>query len=165
MLDQIFSTDEIPNYKVYEIAHKVVADYMLKRNCKIDLVASELGTTTGVLYRQLNPKDTQMPLSIDRIISITKLTDDKRIIEEINKEFDLVSVPIVKENSTISNINILVDIANIENNDVFKIIKKVLEDDKITIAEKEEVLKEIYEAEKANAILKDSVEHIKLKDS
>ena len=165
MLDQIFSTDEIPNYKVYEIAHKVVADYMLKRNCKIDLVASELGTTTGVLYRQLNPKDTQMPLSIDRIISITKLTDDKRIIEEINKEFDLVSVPIVKENSTISNINILVDIANIENNDVFKIIKKVLEDDKITIAEKEEVLKEIYEAEKANAILKDSVMHIKLKDS
>ena len=106
-----------------------------------------------------------MPLSIDRIIAITKLTNDKRIIEEINKEFDLVSVPIVKENSTISNINILVDIANIENNDVFKIIKKVLEDDKITIAEEEEVLKEIYEAEKANAMLKDSVFHTITKDS
>ena len=165
MLTNIFASDELPNFKIYEVAHKVVSDYMEKKRCKIDLVASELETTTGVLYRQLNPKDTQMPLSIDRIIAITKLTNDKRIIEGINKEFDLVSVPIVKENSTISNINILVDIANIENNDVFKIIKKVLEDDKITIAEKEEVLKDIYEAEKAIAMLKDSVLHTTTKDS
>ena len=165
MLNDIFASDELPNFKIYEVAHKVVADYMEKRRCKIDLVASELETTTGVLYRQLNPKDTQMPLSIDRIIAITKLTNDKRIIEEINKEFDLVSVPIVKENSTISNINILVDIANIENNDVFKIIKKAVEDEIITNDEKNEILKEIYEAQKANTILKEGVLNTQTKDS
>ena len=165
MLNDIFASDELPNFKIYEVAHKVVADYMEKRRCKIDLVASELETTTGVLYRQLNPKDTQMPLSIDRIIAITKLTNDKRIIEEINKEFDLVSVPIVKENSTISNINILVDIANIENNDVFKIIKKAVEDKIITNDEKNEILKEIYEAQKANTILKEGVLNTQTKDS
>ena len=165
MLNDIFASDELPNFKIYEVAHKVVSDYMEKRRCKIDLVASELETTTGVLYRQLNPKDTQMPLSIDRIIAITKLTNDKRIIEEINKEFDLVSVPIVKENSTISNINILVDIANIENNDVFKIIKKAVEDEIITNDEKNEILKEIYEAQKANTILKEGVLNTQTKDS
>ena len=165
MLNDIFASDELPNFKIYEVAHKVVADYMEKRRCKIDLVASELETTTGVLYRQLNPKDTQMPLSIDRIIAITKLTNDKRIIEEINKEFDLVSVPIAKENSTISNINILVDIANIENNDVFKIIKKAVEDEIITNDEKNEILKEIYEAQKANTILKEGVLNTQTKDS
>ena len=165
MLNDIFASEELPNFKIYEVAHKVVSDYMEKRRCKIDLVASELETTTGVLYRQLNPKDTQMPLSIDRIIAITKLTNDKRIIEEINKEFDLVSVPIVKENSTISNINILVDIANIENNDVFKIIKKAVEDEIITDDEKNEILKEIYEAQKANTILKEGVLNTQTKDS
>lgn len=165
MLDKIFSYEELPNHKIYEIAHEVVSDYMNKRNCKIDLVASELGTTTGVLYRQLNPKDTQMPLSIDRIIAITKLTDDKRIVEEINKEFDLLAVPKVEKKSTTSNINILVDIANIENSDVFKIIKQAIKDEIITHNEQVEILEKIHEAQKANAILKDSVENTQTKDS
>ena len=165
MLNDIFASDELPNFKIYEVAHKVVADYMEKKRCKIDLVASELETTTGVLYRQLNPKDTQMPLSIDRIIAITKLTNDKRIIEEINKEFNLITIPETSYKSTSRDLNILVDISNIENNDVFKIIKKAVEDEKITVSEKEEILKEIYEAEKANAILKDGVLPTETKDS
>ena len=165
MLNDIFASDELPNFKIYEVAYKVVADYMEKKRCKIDLVASELETTTGVLYRQLNPKDTQMPLSIDRIIAITKLTNDKRIIEEINKEFNLITIPETSYKSTSRDLNILVDISNIENNDVFKIIKKAVEDEKITVSEKEEILKEIYEADKANAILKDGVLHTETKDS
>lgn len=106
-----------------------------------------------------------MPLSIDRIIAITKLTNDKRIIEEINKEFNLITIPETSYKSTSRDLNILVDISNIENNDVFKIIKKAVEDEKITVSEKEEILKEIYEADKANAILKDGVLHIETKDS
>ena len=165
MLDKLFDTDEIPNYKVYEIAHQVVSDYMELKRCKIDLVATELGTTTGVLYRQLNPKDTQMPLSIDRIIAITRLTKDHRIIEEINKEFDLIAIPRVCENAKLSDINLLVDIANIENNDVFKITKMAIANGVISSEEQEAILKEIDEAQKANAQLKDMVIHIVIKNS
>ena len=165
MLDRLFDTDEIPNYKVYEIAHQVVSDYMELKRCKIDLVATELGTTTGVLYRQLNPKDTQMPLSIDRIIAITRLTKDHRIIEEINKEFDLIAIPRVSENANLSDINLLVDIANIENNDVFKITKISIANGVINSEEQAAILKEIDEAQKANAQLKDMVMHIVIKNS
>ena len=165
MLDKLFDTDEIPNYKVYEIAHQVVSDYMELKRCKIDLVATELGTTTGVLYRQLNPKDTQMPLSIDRIIAITRLTKDHRIIEEINKEFDLIAIPRVFENAKLSDINLLVDIANIENNDVFKVTKMSIANGVISSEEQEAILKEIDEAQKANAQLKDMVLHIVIKNS
>lgn len=165
MLDKIFNTDEMPNYKVYEMAHQVVSDYMELKRCKIDLVATELGTTTGVLYRQLNPKDTQMPLSIDRIIAITRLTKDHRIIEEINKEFDLIAIPRVCENANLSDINLLVDIANIENNDVFKITKMSIANGVISSEEQAAILKEIDEAQKANAQLKDMVMHIVIKNS
>lgn len=165
MLDRLFDTDEIPNYKVYEIAHQVVSDYMELKRCKIDLVATELGTTTGVLYRQLNPKDTQMPLSIDRIIAITRLTKDHKIIEEINKEFDLIAIPRVCENANLSDINLLVDIANIENNDVFKITKMSIANGVISSEEQAAILKEIDEAQKANAQLKDIVMHIVIKNS
>lgn len=164
MLNNIFDTDELPNYKVYEAAHKVVADYMEKRRCKIDLVAAELGTTTGVLYRQLNPKDTTMPLSIDRIIAITKLTSDNSILEEIAKEFDLIVIKRRCEKSSVADLNMLVDKANIKNSQVFKTTKISIEDGVIDKDEQEKILKDIDEAQKANAELKDLVLHIALQE-
>lgn len=159
MIDSIFDTDELPNASVYETAHTVVGDYMKKRNCKIDLVAAELGTTTGVLYRQLNPKDTQMPLSIDRVMAICKLTNDFRILEVIANEFGMVQIPKKKAEAKASDINLLVDIASMENNDVFNVVKRAIADDVITPEEKKAILKEIDEAQKANAELKDLVLH------
>lgn len=164
MIDTLFDTDELPNAKVYETAHKVVGDYMTKKNCKIDLVAAELGTTTGVLYRQLNPKDTQMPLSIDRVMAITNLTSDTRILEVVVNEFDLVTVSKHKSEAKASDINLLVDMASIENNDVFRVVKMAIADDVITPEEKAEILKEIDEAQKANAELKDLVLHTAISD-
>lgn len=164
MIDTIFDTDELPNAKVYETAHKVVGDYMTKQNCKIDLVAAELGTTTGVLYRQLNPKDTQMPLSIDRVMAICKLTNDFRILDVVANEFDMVTVSKKQAEATTSDINLLVDMASIENNDVFRVIKKAMADDVITPEEKKEILKEIDEAQKANAELKNLVLHTAISD-
>lgn len=157
MLDSIFGEDEIPNYKVYEAAHEVVADYMKKKNCKIDLVAVELGTTTGVLYRQLNPKDMLMPLSIDRIIAITRLTSDNRILQEIAKEFDMVLVKKASRSVKISDLGLLVDIVNIENNDVFKEVKISIADDVITREEQLKILKEINEEQSKMEELRQTV--------
>lgn len=165
MLNKIFDTDELPNVKVYEVAHQVVSDYMDKHTCKIGVVAAELGTTTGVLYRQLNPKDTQMTLSVDRIMSICKLTKDYRILELMANEFDLALIPKHKDKATASDINLLVDMANIENNDVFKVVKRALADGVMTPQEKEAILKEIDEAESANAELKDLVLHAAIQEA
>jgi hypothetical protein len=165
MLNKLFDTDELPNAKVYETAHKVVGDYMEKNRCKIDVVAAKLGTTTGVLYRQLNPKDTQMPLSIDRVMAITKLTDDNRILEVVVNDFDLALIPKHQDNATTSDINLLVDLANIENGDVFKVVKMAIADGIITPEEKKAILKEIDEAETANAELKDLVLHTAINEA
>jgi hypothetical protein len=165
MLDKIFDTDELPNVKVYEVAHLVVSDYMDKHNCKIDVVAAELGTTTGVLYRQLNQKDTQMTLSIDRIMSICKLTQDFRILEVVSSEFELMIIPKHTDEAKTSDINLLVDMASIENNDVFRVVKQAIADGVITPEEKAAILKEIEEAETANAELKDLVLHTAIKQA
>lgn len=164
MLNDIFDTDELPNHKVYEAAQKVVADYMEKIRCKIDVVAAELGTTTGVLYRQLNPKDTTMPLSIDRVMAITKLTCDNRILEEIAREFELIVIKRRCEKARAADLNVLVDKANIENSDVFRVVKSAIEDGKIDKEDKEKILKEIDEAQVANAELKDRVLHLALEE-
>lgn len=164
MINSLFDTDELPNSKVYEAAHKVVANYMEKNNCKIDVVAAELGTTTGVLYRQLNPKDTQMPLSIDRIMAICKLTDDNKILDVIANEFDLVLICKHQSKAKASDINVLVDMASIENNDVFRVVKQAIADGVITPEEKAAILKEIDEAQKANAELKDRVLHTAIEE-
>ncbi|MFY4767480.1 phage regulatory CII family protein [Aliarcobacter butzleri] len=164
MLNDIFDTDELPNHKVYEAAQKVVADYMEKIRCKIDVVAAELGTTTGVLYRQLNPKDTTMPLSIDRVMAITKLTGDNRILEEVAREFELIVIKRRCEKARAADLNVLVDKANIENSDVFRVVKSAIEDGKIDKEDKEKILKEIDEAQVANAELKDRVLHLALEE-
>nr|WP_165375099.1 phage regulatory CII family protein [Malaciobacter halophilus] len=164
MLNNIFDVEDMPNHKIYEAAQTVIQDYMERKHCKIGLVASELETTTGVMYRQLNPKDYQMSLSIDRIVAITKLTGDTRIIEVLANEFDQVLVCKKKAQAKSSDLNLLVDIANMENSDVFRVVKKAIEDDQITPEEKEAILKEIDEAQKANAELKDRVLHIAIKD-
>ncbi|WP_108062675.1 phage regulatory CII family protein [Poseidonibacter lekithochrous] len=157
MLDNIFDTNELPNFKVYEAAHKAVDEYMKKTGLSIGAVAANLNTTSGVAYRRLNPKDTQMPMSVDFAIAIAKLTGDNRIIESINNELDLVAIPKKEVKPNLGDLNLLVDIANIENNDVFRTVKLAIGDKKLTDDEIQDILKEIEEAEKANAELKDTV--------
>ncbi len=163
-MDEIFDTDELPNYKIYEIAQKVVADYMKAKNCKINPVAAELETTVGVLYRQLNPKDLTMPLNIDRIIAITRLTKDNAIIEAIAKEFDLNIIENLKVQESNADINLSVDIANMDNSEVFKDVKLAIEDNIITKKEKKTILSDIEKAQKANAQLKSRILSVVTKD-
>ena len=160
MLDDIFDDEQLPNIKVYEIAQQVVKDLMEKEHKKIDYVAAKLGTTKGYLYASLDPKQTNKPLSIDRILDITKLTDDKRIIEVIANQFDMVVIPKKQATANILDINVLVDKANIENADVFREIKIAISDGIIDENEQKRILKEIDEAQNANAELKDRVLHV-----
>lgn len=164
MLDKLFGKDEIPNYRIYEVAQLVVHDYMNEKCCKIDQVAADIGTTSGVLYRRLNPQDMTMPLSIDSVIAITHLTSDMRIVEAMANQFDQVLVCKKIAQANTSDINLLVDKANLENADVFRVVKQAIEDNEITPEEREEILKEIDEAQKANAELKNTVLHLAIKD-
>jgi hypothetical protein len=93
MLDDIFGGNEIPKTEVYKMVQKVIKTYMDKTNKKIDYVAEELGTTQGYLRKQIDPHQPERPLSIDRIIDITKLTGDVRILQEIANELDMVVIP------------------------------------------------------------------------
>ena len=85
ILDEIFGGDPLPFRTVYESAQLVVRDYMEVNNCKISKVAELLGTTDGHLYSVLDPKQTHKPLSVDRVIELTALTGDTRIIDAIRE--------------------------------------------------------------------------------
>ncbi|BCD61728.1 hypothetical protein NrS5_24 [Nitratiruptor phage NrS-5] len=87
MIDDIFGYDELPNIKIYKTAQAVIKDYMDRERKKIEWVAEKLGTTKGYLYAQLEPNRTDKPLSVDRVMAITELTGDTRIIEAMAKEF------------------------------------------------------------------------------
>lgn len=84
-LEKIFGDDTAPFRTVYEMAQAVVDDYMTLHNCKIEKVAELLGTTKGYLYGTLDPNQTHRPLSVDRVIEITNLTGDHRIIDAIKQ--------------------------------------------------------------------------------
>lgn len=85
VLDEIFGGDPLPFRTVYESAQLVVRDWMEENNCKIGKVAELLGTTDGHLYSVLDPKQTHKPLSVDRVIELTALTGDNRIIDAIRE--------------------------------------------------------------------------------
>ena len=87
MLDDIFGQEELPNLEIYKAAQLVVRDYMERNAKKIEWVAEKLGTTKGYLYANLEPARTDKPLSVDRVIALTELTGDMRIIEEMAKKF------------------------------------------------------------------------------
>lgn len=85
ILDEIFGGDPLPFRTVYEAAQLVVRDYMEVNNCKIGKVAELLGTTDGHLYSILDPKQTHKSLSVDRVVELTALTEDHRIIDAIKE--------------------------------------------------------------------------------
>lgn len=81
LMEEMFGGDPIPFRHVYETAQIVVHDYMKKNNKKISFVADMLNTTEKYLRHMLDPNQTHRPLSVDRVIEITALTGDTRILE------------------------------------------------------------------------------------
>lgn len=166
MLDKIFHDEnELPNIRLYEVTQQVVFDYMDKERKSIDYVAQQLGTTSGYLYPILNPKRIDRPLSMDRAIEITKLTKDKRIIDALNSEFDLISIS--KDKFThVSNESLYEMLINvsIECSDVFKFGMEAIKDNKITKEEQTKLLKEIDEEQKKMQELRQSILNCKIEE-
>lgn len=163
-LDDIFGDNELPIEEVYRTAQKVVKAYMDKENKKIDYIARELSTTQKRFYKALDPNQPEHPLSVDRIIQLTRLTKDTRIVEKIAHEVGMIAIPCTKVEVTIQSIHNLVDISNIESSDVFREAKEDLADGNITNDEKSQILKEIKEAQTALFVLENSVENMKIKE-
>ena len=117
--------------------------------------------STALNYTTYNPASPKS-LSVDHLFMLLNELGEHRniIIDGILKEFDLVSVKRKNEHANVSDINLLVDIANMENSDVFRVVKESIADKVITQEEQEAILKEIEEAQKANAQLKDLVLHL-----
>jgi len=123
-------------------------------------VAEELGMSNGTLENKLKPAKHDNDLSITEFVHFLELTGDYAALEHIANEFDLVLVPKKDTKSSMGDINLVADLANIENADVFRVVKNAMQDGTISEDEKEEILKEIDEAQKANAILKDTILHL-----
>lgn len=109
-------------------------------------------------YTTYNPAAPKR-LHIDHLaILLDELQEDRKIIlDAIAKEFDMVVIPQKHADTKIHDISTLVDMANIENADVFRTVKEAIADGKITEEERAAILKEIKEAEEKAAELKDAV--------
>ena len=160
MMDELFGYEELPNLSIYRTAQKVVRDYMQKVSKKIEWVAEKLGTTKGYLYAQLEPARTDKPLSVDRVMEITRLTGDMRIIEEMAKEFGYVLCKpgdLEKENADPMIVVIkTLDLEN-ANGDLAKVVKEAVKDGVLDEEEKKRIKERAYQLRKLAASLEESL--------
>lgn len=124
--------------------------------------AHELGMSGGTLDNKLKPAKHENDLTVSEFIHVLETTGDLAALEYINKIFDLVAVPKTVGVKSAKNITHLVDMAMIENNDVFSEAKKDLEDGVIDADEKTRILKELDEADTANANLRYMIKNLKV---
>lgn len=125
-----------------------------------DDAANELGLNGGTLENKLKPSMPTSDITISEFIHFMELSGDYGALEYLAKKFDHVLVPKKHAEVKAGDINTLVDMASMENSDVFRVVKMAMADKVITDEERDLILKEIDEAEKANAILKDRVLHM-----
>jgi len=161
MLDDIFGQEELPNLDVYQTAQKVIKDFMDKEYKKIEWVAEKLGTTKGYLYAQLEPNRTDKPLSVDRVIAITELTDDVRIIEAMAKKFGytLCKPETSKKEFNDPIFTVVINSLSLEElqGDLAKSIKEAIKDGVIDKKEKKEIMDLAYELRKMAVKLEESL--------
>ena len=117
--------------------------------------------STALNYTTYNPASPK-PLNIDHLyVLLNELGEDRNIIlDGLANEFEMMVIPKKQAHANASDFNTLVDTANIKNADVFCVAKMAISDDVITQQEREEILKAIHKAQKANAELKDLVLHL-----
>lgn len=130
-----------------------------------DDAAHELGLNGGTLDNKLKPSMPTSDMTVTELMHFIELSGDYSALEYMAKKFDMVLISKSHEKASTSDLNLLVDKANMENSDVFRTVKRAIEDGVIDNEERENILKEINEADVANAKLKDTVLHIAISES
>lgn len=123
--------------------------------------ANEIGISGGTLQNKLKPSQ-DMDLKLMEFIHILKITGDLNPLVYINNIFDLTAIPKVNGESTIKDINILVDNAQMNQNDVFYVAKKALEDGIIDAKERKDMILEIEKQQGATAKLLQQLKDLKV---
>ena len=151
--------------KLCQLIRKTITINRKELGLEFKDVAFELGINEGTLSNKLKPSMPQSDLTLNEFIHFLELTDSFEALEYIASEFDFTLVKKSNSITTTTDIHTLVDTANIENSDVFRVVKKAMADGEISDEEKVQILKEIDEAEQANAELRDTVLHFKNSDT
>jgi len=129
-----------------------------------DDIANELGVSGGTLENKLKPSYDNGDVTVTELVHLLELSADYTPLEYIAKKFDLVLVPRKEAHCTTDNIHSLCDKANFENSDVFKSVKQALEDGVITTSERDNILKEIDESERASAELREQIKNLEVQE-
>lgn len=120
--------------------------------------AIELGLNVGTLENKLKPSYHTGDITLSEFIYVLEITGNYEPLKYLNSIFDLMAVPKeIQIKCDAQKISFYADNAQIESNDVFSAAKKAIADGKVTIQEKENILREIEESERATAELKASV--------
>jgi len=123
-------------------------------------IANELGLNGGTLENKLKPSYDNGDITLSEFMHFMEMSGDFTALEYIANKFDMVLIQKQQEETKTVDINLLVDMANITNNDVFREVKVDIEDGVIDKDERERILKAIDTAQKANAKLKDRILHL-----
>jgi len=127
-------------------------------------VANELGLSEGTLSNKLKPAKAENDMTLSEFIHFLELTGDLSSLEYIAGLFDMVLVKKSVEKADVADINLLVDVANIKNSDVFRVVKESMSDGVIDEDEQKSILEALEKVQKANARLKDLVLHLAEKE-
>ena len=127
-----------------------------------DDVAAELGMSGSTLDNKLKPAKIDNDITLSEFIHILELTGDMSALEHLNSLCEYIAIPKKVSVPDTKDITILVSMAMKENNDVFNEAQKDLADGKIDAKEKASILKELEEAQKANANLRYIIERLKV---
>ncbi|MDD3467767.1 MAG: hypothetical protein PHE67_11525 [Campylobacterales bacterium] len=143
--------------KLCQLIRKTITVNRKAIGLEFEDVAFELGLNKGTLENKLKPAMATSDMTITEFVHFLELTGDYAALAYMARQFGFILVEETKSHAINSNLSILVDTANMENADVFKAVKMAMSDGAITAEEKEMILKEIEEAQRANAQLKELV--------
>ncbi len=141
---------------------KTINTFIKKTNISRDTFAKMIGIKTeGYLLNKLKrTRDDTDFGGTTEIIHIMEISEDHSILKYLAEMFGYVLVKIEPdEHITIDQLNQIIDDTQIEGNESFSISKKAIQDNEITIEEKENMLKSEYKTiekhyEKIEAIRK-----------
>lgn len=115
--------------------------------------ANEIGLCQGTLEQKLKPS-APLDFTVSEITHLMDLSGDYSPLEYLASKYDFTLVKKDCCKKSIAELTALVDRVMMEGQDIFRVAKIALDDGSLSDDEKESILKEIDEADKANAELR-----------